>query len=625
MGIFRQFPYSNFHEMNMDEILNIVKTMDEEWEATKTEWASYKEFIDNYFNNLDVSEEVLEALRAMASSGELNQIMDPTIATETAAWLAEHITPTTPALDNTLTVAGAAAEAKAAGDLMALKTPINGNISESNYQQYFTDADNAIGGTAYVLTAAITKNMIANLPRYGNNGVLITLSGKQNRLNVLLQLYVVRNTVYHRISDYTGNYNAWKTSSSARGYVTTSNYTDYFTDANNAQLNSVYIIQATMDESNIANLPEYHMTTQANLITLCGLNDNEGSGNAIQFFAVGNGGAIYYRSSDYNRTNWSKWEKIVKQPKIFRVGPDKEYTTLTAAMNATAFGSDAEQIILVDGGVYDIFQEYVANNVPVPPTPTQDPSFNPSTNYVSYNVWVNKNVHIIGQGNVILKCMPEPADLNYNENWSKVISPLNVREGCTIENIEIWAKNCRYCIHDDYNYVAATADAIKHYNNVICRRFERTAGTNYGWREVIGIGAGKRQRTEFHNCKFYSEYNNAANFYIHNRNETYIDSSNTAPLTEYECSRYILDQCLIAQPGTYNAVLKLANEATTNAQHIYFDMLSTYVSGGMLICDIASESAGNNANSFDVTQLMCNVITNTVRDGSNPYPVKVYR
>ena len=116
MGIFRQFPYSNFHDMNMDEIIKIMRQMQDEWEVTKNEWVSYKEFIDNYFSNLDVSDEILSALRTMARTGELNQIIDPTISTDVTEWLQEHITPTTPAIDSSLTVAGAAADAKATGD-----------------------------------------------------------------------------------------------------------------------------------------------------------------------------------------------------------------------------------------------------------------------------------------------------------------------------------------------------------------------------------------------------------------------------------------------------------------------------------------------------------------------------
>lgn len=116
MGIFRQFPYSNFHDMNMDEILKIVKTMYEEWQDTKEEWASYKDFIDNYFATLDVSEEVLAALRVFAADGTLNRIMDPVIAEQTGAWLARNISnPSNPPLDISLSVPNTAAPANVVG------------------------------------------------------------------------------------------------------------------------------------------------------------------------------------------------------------------------------------------------------------------------------------------------------------------------------------------------------------------------------------------------------------------------------------------------------------------------------------------------------------------------------
>lgn len=118
MGIFRQFPYSNFHDMNMDTVLRIMREMQDEWAATKTEWASYKEYIDNYFTNLDVSEEVLAAMRVFAADGTLNSILEPQIANEVSTWLAAHITlPEGVVIDDTLTIAGAAADAFAAGNI----------------------------------------------------------------------------------------------------------------------------------------------------------------------------------------------------------------------------------------------------------------------------------------------------------------------------------------------------------------------------------------------------------------------------------------------------------------------------------------------------------------------------
>ena len=121
MGIFQQFPYSNFHEFNLDQIIKIMKEMQTEWENTKTEWASYKDFIDNYFANLDLDEETEKALRTLLAEGALDPVIDPIISAAVATWLTDHITqPTTPAIDTSLTVAGAAADAKATGDADAV-------------------------------------------------------------------------------------------------------------------------------------------------------------------------------------------------------------------------------------------------------------------------------------------------------------------------------------------------------------------------------------------------------------------------------------------------------------------------------------------------------------------------
>lgn len=119
MGLFDNFPYTNFHEINLDQIIKIMRQMQDEWQQVENDWDSMQDFINNYFENLDVSEEVLQALQTMAGDGELNTIIDPVIITETASWLSEHITPTTPAVDNTLSIAGAAADAKATGDAVA--------------------------------------------------------------------------------------------------------------------------------------------------------------------------------------------------------------------------------------------------------------------------------------------------------------------------------------------------------------------------------------------------------------------------------------------------------------------------------------------------------------------------
>lgn len=131
MGIFQQFPYSNFHEMNLDQIIKIMRQIQDEWKTTKTEWASYKDFIDNYFANLNLDEETEKALRRLIADGTLDPVIDPVIISAVTDWLADHITqPTTPAIDTSLSVAGAAADAKSAGDAITeLRSDLESDIT----------------------------------------------------------------------------------------------------------------------------------------------------------------------------------------------------------------------------------------------------------------------------------------------------------------------------------------------------------------------------------------------------------------------------------------------------------------------------------------------------------------
>lgn len=77
------------------------------------------DFVDNYFDNLDVQEEIDNKLDEMAIDGTLYNMFAPiaedAIPTLVTQWLNEHITPTSPPVDKTLTVSNAAADAKVVG------------------------------------------------------------------------------------------------------------------------------------------------------------------------------------------------------------------------------------------------------------------------------------------------------------------------------------------------------------------------------------------------------------------------------------------------------------------------------------------------------------------------------
>lgn len=116
MGIFRQFPYANFHDMNMDEIIKICRQLQDEWAIQKQEWTDMQAFVNNYFATLDVNEEVVNRINAMARDGSLATLLEPNTTAAVNAWLAAHITtPETVVIDESLTIHTAAAEAAAAG------------------------------------------------------------------------------------------------------------------------------------------------------------------------------------------------------------------------------------------------------------------------------------------------------------------------------------------------------------------------------------------------------------------------------------------------------------------------------------------------------------------------------
>ena len=88
MGIFQQFPYTNFHEMNLDQIIKICKQLVDEWAQYQADWESYrtdmdaafndlKNYVNNYFMNLDLDDAISAKLNAMVADGSLERIIEP--------------------------------------------------------------------------------------------------------------------------------------------------------------------------------------------------------------------------------------------------------------------------------------------------------------------------------------------------------------------------------------------------------------------------------------------------------------------------------------------------------------------------------------------------------------------
>lgn len=131
MGLFEHWPYVNFHDMNLDWIIKKIKNVETaeansqaSAEASAESAAASQLSADAalasqeaaHQSELNAAQSEENAADAEASAKNYaDHIADPVSGLVTD-WLENNITPTTPAIDASLTVSGAAADAKATGD-----------------------------------------------------------------------------------------------------------------------------------------------------------------------------------------------------------------------------------------------------------------------------------------------------------------------------------------------------------------------------------------------------------------------------------------------------------------------------------------------------------------------------
>ena len=137
MGLFEHWPYTNFHDLNLDWI---IKKLPEVFTASaqavqsaetavsaKDDAVAAKEAAQSSAENAALSEENAER-SAESAQDYAEHIADP-VGGLVTTWLDDNIMPTTPPIDRSLSVQDAAADAKATGDAInELRGEINNSI-----------------------------------------------------------------------------------------------------------------------------------------------------------------------------------------------------------------------------------------------------------------------------------------------------------------------------------------------------------------------------------------------------------------------------------------------------------------------------------------------------------------
>jgi hypothetical protein len=117
----RGIPYDFNGTLSLEnKFVVLFKTVKEMFDAQDELVKSYKalyDFVNQYFTNLDIQTEVNKKIEEMKDSGELLNLLKPTVSNEVSTWLTSNITnPSNPPIDKSLTVENAAADSKVVGE-----------------------------------------------------------------------------------------------------------------------------------------------------------------------------------------------------------------------------------------------------------------------------------------------------------------------------------------------------------------------------------------------------------------------------------------------------------------------------------------------------------------------------
>lgn len=301
-------PVEGLHEFNLDWFLNKFKELREKWDETEAAWLALKEYVNTFFDELDVQEEINNKIDDMKESGELGRLIYSLINSSIFPAFVDSIADMTnkaipyvltpegyiytwsgDAWTNTGVMYGGGIEAIASSRVV---------INNDNYGDY-RDFNLLSKNKVYAFTSRGIENML-NRPPTTQNGTLLDYAydGRDNIVGGRIQLYFdTTNKMYYR-QQFGTTWGSW----SPNIYGEYTHDTDF--NANDVAAPSVHYLYNLRDTQN---LPLNF--TQGALITLSASMPNRiSSQNVALQNIISTAGTFMYRFK-WNGV-FSKWIKL---------------------------------------------------------------------------------------------------------------------------------------------------------------------------------------------------------------------------------------------------------------------------------------------------------------------------
>lgn len=485
-------PYTNFHELNQDWFLQEFNKLIAQWKVMQKNFDNLhdafndlKSYIQDYFKNLDVQEEINNKLNDMVLSGELLQIITPTITTITNSWLNTHITnPSNPPLDASFKMESAAAQSFAVGN-KCLYSPNSGvAITPDNYTGILPTLASASKNTFYNIIYTPSMTLMNDFP---------IQDGKQHTAYMVtygdisagcFQTCNIDGELYTR--GYTNKWGDWIQESTLRNpnkgtAIYPNNYETILPTLASAHSNSYYTMVYTPDMVLMTDFPRRdgnqhvaYLVTYGNIEAGC-----------TQVCNVD--GEIYTRN--YSNNGWSDW--ITSTYTIYLNEGDNIVKAINnySGHNTTFIIKGGHDIIVEATQLYgeDFFNNYN----------------NDSANTFVGLILKNNNKYCFSMSEILCDCS------KLNATAKERISCLNSGEyGFELLGGYFHSVGCRYTMHDE-RYLYGD-NYVNVYKNVKMRH-ERGF-----YEQCIGGGLGINGNIIIENCIFEHTHTGKFSVSYHN-------------------------------------------------------------------------------------------------------------
>ena len=295
----------------------------------------------------------------------------------------------------------------------------------------------------------------------------------------------------------------------------------------------------------------------------------------------------------------------IDKPLEWHIGVGKDFETFTECIRFLK-DDEREKTIYIHQGSYDIFNELGGSYYAM--------SFTQSDvdNWSNIVDWIPPNTNIIGIGKV--KLIYTPLEQHTNKYASRIFSTINTRGTCTIDNVEIYCKNGRYCIHDETGSDERFTGAIKRFKNLKCvhHASDDSVATMH---QCVGGGLHKSMFIEYENCYFESQHPKYGNTFSYHNNNSSMEIEDS--------SRINIKNCIfVKNESNPNAIVRFGN-CNTRLTEIKVNINSSYIGGSLLVTNEFSSTSLTNA--FNITLLNCNDISTSIDATNNQYDVKIYK